>query len=52
MSSLLDNRFVAVKNLKDKQGENVRASWLRRQDLAFYRAFRNNHIDILQKVQE
>ena len=39
MSALLDNGFVAVKKLKDKQG------WLtkrgvagRRQDLAFYRA--------------
>jgi hypothetical protein len=26
MSALLDDGFVAVKKLKDKQGENVRAS--------------------------
>ena len=37
MSALLDNEFVAVKKLKDKQDEAVR-QWLRRQDLAFYRS--------------
>ena len=42
MSALLDDGFVAVKKLKDKQDEEtVKTSvrqWLRRQDLAFYRA--------------
>ena len=39
MSALLDDGFVAIKNLKDKQGwlTSVR-QWFRRQDLAFYRA--------------
>ena len=39
MSALLNDGFVAVKKLKDKQGwlTSVR-QWLRRQDLAFYRA--------------
>ena len=41
MSALLDDGFVAVKKLKDKQGwltkRRVR-QWLRRQDLAFYQA--------------
>ena len=39
MSALLDDGFVAVEKLKDKQGwlTSVR-QWLRRQDLAFYRA--------------
>ena len=30
--------FVAVKKLKDKQGLTSVRQWLRRQDLAFYRA--------------
>ena len=42
MSALLEDRFVAVKKLKDKQGwltkRGVAGQWLRRQDLAFYRA--------------
>ena len=45
MSALLDDGFVAVKKLKDKQGwltkRGVKTSvrqWLRRQDLSFYRA--------------
>ena len=42
ISALLDDGFVAVKKLKDfKDEEAVKTSvrqWLRRQDLAFYRA--------------
>ena len=42
MLALLDDGFVAVKKLKDyKDEEAVKTSvrqWLRRQDLAFYRA--------------
>ena len=42
MSALLDDGFVAVKKLKDKQTRlAVKTSvcqWLRRQDLAFYLA--------------
>ena len=36
MSALLDDGFVAVKKLKDKQGKTSVRQWLRRQDLAFY----------------
>ena len=35
MSALLDDGFVAVKKLKDKTSV---LQWLRREDLAFYRA--------------
>ena len=38
MSALLDDVFVAIKKLKDKQGWLDVRQWLRRQDLAFYRA--------------
>ena len=38
MSALLDDGSVAVKKLKDKQGWLTKRQWLRRQDLAFYRA--------------
>ena len=38
MSALLDDGFVAVKKLKDKHVKTSVRQWLRRQDLAFYRA--------------
>ena len=38
MSALLDDGFVAVKKLKDKNVKTSVRQWLRRQDLAFYRA--------------
>ena len=36
MSALLDDGFVAVKKLKDKNVKTSVRQWLRRQDLAFY----------------
>ena len=38
MSALLDDGFVAVKKLKNKNVKTSLRQWLRRQDLAFYRA--------------
>ena len=38
MSALLDDGFFAVKKLKDKNMKTSVRQWLRRQDLAFYRA--------------
>ena len=38
MSALIDDGFVAVKKLKDKHAKTSVRQWLRRRDLAFYRA--------------